>query len=142
MQWRERLNADFACNLARNARFQAPCRRGFKPLCLGDGDYESYWAAPEGDCTPCICLSFPGEVCFDRIVLQEYVPLGQRVEAFTAEALTSEGWERIASGTTIGYKRILLTGPTLARKLRITINAALGSPVLSEVGIYKSNEIQ
>ena len=142
MQWRERLNADFACNLARDARFKAPCRRGFKPSRLGDGDYETYWAAPEGDCTPCICLSFPGEVCFDRIVLQEYIPLGQRVEAFTAEALTPGGWERIASGTTIGYKRILLTGPTLARKLRITINAALGSPVLSEVGIYKSNEIQ
>ena len=142
MQWRERIDADFACNLARKARFQAPRRRGFPPSCLGDGDYGSFWAAPEGERTPCICVELPSECCFDRIVLQEYIPLGQRVEEFTIEALTPSGWERIAAGTTIGYKRILLTEPTLARKLRITINAALGSPVLSEVGIYKSNEIQ
>ena len=31
---------------------------------------------------------------------------GQRVEAFTVEALTDNGWKEAGKGTTIGYKRI------------------------------------
>ena len=139
MQWRRRLDADFAVNLSKGARFEAPHMKGFPPSRLGDGNYESYWAAPEGVLTPCICMDFRSPRCFDRIVLQEYIPLGQRVEAFTVEALTAQGWEKISSGTTIGYKRILQTAPVVARKVRITIDAALGSPVLSEVGIYQAH---
>ncbi|MBO4525818.1 MAG: alpha-L-fucosidase, partial [Bacteroidales bacterium] len=142
MEWRARLDSEFAVDLCRDARFRAPCRPGFPARRLGDGDFDTYWSAPAGLLTPCVEIEFPSERRFDRVVLQEYIPLGQRVCAFAVDAFCADGWQEIASGTTIGYKRILLTTPTSARKLRIRITSSLASPVLSGVGIYQSNEIQ
>ena len=40
-------------------------------------------------------------------MLQEDITKGQRIEAFTVEALTDNSWKEVAKGTTIGYKRLL-----------------------------------
>ena len=41
------------------------------------------------------------------VMLQEDIARGQRVEAFSVEAQTADGWKEIAQGTTVGYKRLL-----------------------------------
>ena len=73
-------------------------------------------------------LQFPSVVTFDRVVLQEGIALGQRVSAFFVEAQTLEGWQRVATGTTIGHKRILPTPLTKATSLRVTIAESVGTP--------------
>jgi alpha-L-fucosidase len=55
------------------------------------------------------------EKSFNRLVLQEYIPLGQRVDSVRVFA---DG-ELIAQATTVGYKRILLFETVAARRLRI-----------------------
>ena len=78
-----------------------------------------------------------GEKTFNRIQLQEYIPLGQRIAAFRVEALDTAGeWAEIARGTTVGYKRILLTDRITTRALRIRIDEALACPVLNGLGLY------
>ena len=53
-------------------------------------------------------------VCANRFLVQEHIALGQRVKAFTLEAMLADGsWVQVAEGTTIGYKRILRF-PTIA----------------------------
>ena len=47
----------------------------------------------------------PSEV--NRILLQEYIRLGQRVKEFTVDAEIDGKWIEIDRQTTIGYKRIL-----------------------------------
>ena len=58
-------------------------------------------------------------VTFDRVRLQEYIALGQRVSLFEIEAFTGGTWKRIATGTTIGHTRIVATAVTTASRVRV-----------------------
>ena len=139
MELRAALDTIFAEDLAAGARVHATARRGraFRPAHLLDGDPDTYWAAREGDPAPEVTLSFPSPVTFNRIVLQEYIPLGQRIASFRVEAQDEAGaWIPLVSGTTVGCKRILLTPRTTVRALRLRIDASLAPPLLSGLSLY------
>ena len=71
---------------------------------------------------------------FSSVLLQEDIQQGQRVESFVIEALTNQSWTKIAEGTTIGYKRILLLDkPIKATHLRVRITQSRGQVVLKSV---------
>ena len=55
------------------------------------------------------------------VMLQEDITKGQRIEAFTVEALTDNSWKEVAKGTTVGYKRLLRFPTIKADQLRIKI---------------------
>ncbi|WP_301130374.1 alpha-L-fucosidase [Streptomyces cacaoi] len=82
-----------------------------------------------------------GPYTFDRIALGEDIRKGQRVEGFTVEARTDEGggWRKIASGTTVGHRRILaLPEPVTARDVRVRITASRAKPHLEPVTLHLS----
>ena len=139
MELRSALDSIFKTDLAQGARAKASqTRRGrhFSPKHLFDCDFDTYWAAPDGVTEASIEIDLPSERKFNRLVIQEYIPLGQRVASFKAEALSGGEWTEIASGTTIGYKRILKVPDTLTGKIRIRITRSLAPPVISSVGLY------
>ena len=75
----------------------------------------------------------------DRLMLQEYIPLGQRVRAFSVEYYNQGRWHAIDPGeetTTIGYKRLLRFGAITASRLRIRFTDSRGPLCISEVGAY------
>jgi alpha-L-fucosidase len=76
---------------------------------------------------------------FDRILLQEPIRLGQRICSFDIQVLRPGGWQTIASGTSIGYKRLLRITPIAGSKLRINIRDANNTPALSNFGLYKAS---
>ena len=62
-------------------------------------------------------------------MLQEYIPLGQRIKAFDVEALTEAGWQTIDMGeatTTVGYKRLLRFATIEAKAIRINFTDSKG----------------
>ena len=69
-------------------------------------------------------------------MLQEYIPLGQRVESFTIQYRNNGSWSTWKSGTTIGYKRILLGSSVTADAVKIQIKSSLACPVLNGFGLY------
>ena len=75
---------------------------------------------------------------FDRILLQEPVRLGQRIASFDIQLLRPGGWQTIASGTSIGFKRLLRITPIAGSKLRINIREANNTPAISNFGLYKA----
>lgn len=77
-----------------------------------------------------------GNAVFNTLLIQEDISRGQRVESFTVETLRNVKWERIAEGTTIGYKRLLKFPDTSAEKIRIRITGARGTAIISETGLY------
>jgi alpha-L-fucosidase len=103
---------------------------------LLDGDPDTYWSAPAGATTPRLTLTVPAPITFDRVVLQEPIALGQRIAAFEVEAEQGGAWHRIATGTTVGGKRILPVPPTRTARVRVTIHSARSTPLLSEVAFY------
>lgn len=112
----------------------------FSPANLLDEDYDSYWAVDDGIMTPYVTLEFDSPRTFNRVMLQEYIPLGQRVYSFTVEAMSEDGqWTEIARETTIGYKRIVLVPQTTAVALRVNITGSLACPVLNRLALYQDN---
>jgi alpha-L-fucosidase len=105
-----------------------------------DGKYETYWeAAPRGDPEAPVTLeiTLPRLVTFKRVVLQEQIRRGQRVEAFVIEVQEPDGqWRKLAEATTIGYKRIVSVPETSATNLRIRFVHYRMAPTLAEVEFY------
>ena len=137
MEFRAARDAIFADNLAAGAMVAGPSRgRGFEPACVLDEDYDHYWAMSDGENGAALILELDGAKTFNRIVLQEYIPLGQRIAAFHVEALVDGAWQEIARETTVGYKRIVLTPTVTATALRLTIDKALACPTLTHFALY------
>ncbi len=107
---------------------------------LLEEDYDSYWMAEENGKRPEIIFQFAQPVTFNRVLLQEYIPLGQRVAKFHVEAKLVDGkWHTIAQETTIGYKRIVLTETVTAMQVRVVMDETRASPVLNRVGLFMDN---
>ena len=138
-EFRSALDEIFGENLAEGAKAKASSKFGCKYPAANilDGDFDSYWAAKEGETTAEIVIELDGEKTFNRVLLQEYIPLGQRVAAFTVEARDALGnWRRISNATTIGYKRILLTDKVTATAVKVIIEESLAEPLLNGFGLY------
>lgn len=157
------ISEDFAQNLvAYIDSVSASDTRGndkkFSPLNLIDGNFDSYWATNDNEVSNAsVTFNFKKPITFDRVVLQEYIPLGQRVKSFKIEyALNDSDFAPLEyptmphtiegdsddpdECTTIGYKRILRCYETIATKIKITFieNREAVPFVISEVGFYNS----
>lgn len=139
------LKADFADNLAKGASVTATNVRGksnrFSPDNLTDDDNMSYWATDDSVKVASFIVDLGEKREFNRILLQEYVRLGQRVKSFSVEAYLDGGWKLLDEQTTIGYKRILRLPTTQSDKLRINILDAKACPVISNVEVYNAPKI-
>ena len=154
MEFRAALDSIFSHDLASSATVSATHCRGtdYSPAHVLDTNYHTYWSVPDSCLTPTLTLLFDHPVTFNRIMLQEYIPLGQRVASFRVETTSnhpgklndnsSTGWTTLAHGTTIGYKRILLTPLTTARAVRIVFEHSLACPVINRVGLFHDNILQ
>lgn len=138
-----KIREDFAKNLAAEMQVGSDDSRGsdFNAAKAVDGNPETYWAAKDGFTSGKITLSFKSPKEFNRIVLQEYIRLGQRVKSFTIDVLHDGQWTEIARETTIGYKRILRLDMTTAEKVRINILDSRACPTISNIGIFKAPPI-
>lgn len=76
------------------------------------------------------------------VMLQEDITKGQRVESFTVEALTEEGWQEVAKGTTVGYKRMVRFPVIKATQLRVKINECRLTAHISQVGAYYAEPLE
>lgn len=136
------LKADFADNLAKDASVTATNVRGkankFSPDNLTDADNMSYWATDDSVKVASFIVDLGKPMDFNRILLQEYIRLGQRVKRFSVETYIDGEWKLLEEQTTIGYKRILRLPTTHSDKLRINIVEAKACPVISNIEVYNA----
>ena len=76
------------------------------------------------------------------VMLQEDITKGQRVESFTVEALTEQGWQEVAKGTTVGYKRMVRFPAVKATQLRVKINECRLTAHISQVAAYYADPLE
>ena len=84
-------------------------------------------------------VTFRGRQRINRLKLQEYIPLGQRVEQFAIDYLDGKNWVPLKvneATTTIGYKRLLRFRTIETKKLRIRFEKARGALCINEMGAY------
>lgn len=144
MELRAALDEIFAVDLADGATVEADNvrtgARRFKAQNLLSEDYDKYWAVDDSVKTASFVVTLPQARTFNRVQLQEYIPLGQRVSAFSIEALSEDGsWQLIARETTIGYKRIVHVPATTTTAVRVNIEESEACPVLNGFALFMDN---
>lgn len=144
MELRTAIDEIFSVDLAEGARVEADNVRGgsrqFKAQNLLDEEYDKYWATDDGVKEASFVVTLPEKRTFNRVQLQEYIPLGQRVSAFSIEALSEEGsWNPIARETTVGYKRIVHVPTTTTTAVRVNIESSEACPVLNGFALFMDN---
>lgn len=140
MALKQQLDKDFAQELAFGEACSATDVRGkieeYAATNAVDGNPNTYWATKDGVTNASITIAFENPTEVNRIVLQEYIPLGQRVKHFIVDAEVDGKWQELDGQTTIGYKRILKFKTVKASKVRVNILDAKGPPVLSNIELY------
>ncbi len=138
-KWKENIDKTFEVNLAAKSKINLKkSQNGSDPKALIDNDYDTYWMANEE--IPTIEFTLKGEKTFDRLLIQEQITVGQRVEKFKIEAKIDGQWKNLVEGTTIGYKRLVRFPEVIANELRLTILKSRDKPALAEFGIYSSTQ--
>ena len=142
MALKRQIDMDFAVDLAKEQQVTATEVRGkretYGPEKAVDGNPETYWTTSDGVTRASITILFKTPTEVNRILLQEYLPLGQRVKHFIVEAEIDGKWKEIDGQTTIGNKRILRFNTVKATKVRVDIMDAKGPPVISNISLYRA----
>lgn len=141
MEFHRIISAELADNLLTQANVVASEERGdaYGATNVTDGNFDSYWATSDGVTTGNLTFTFDAPVSLNRVMLQEYIPLGQRVKSFVVEYEKDGTWIPVRCGeatTTVGYKRLLRFMPVETRKLRIRFLDSRGPLCISEAGAY------
>ena len=145
MELRRLIDETFAVNLAKGAKFTADHTRGqsskYAAKNLSDGKFDTYWTTDDDQLSASIEIDLGKEMSFNRLMLQEYFPLGQRVKSFSVDYWDGNSWQNVDKQTTIGYKRILRFPLITTQKLKVTIEESLACPILNNIGVYKAPEL-
>jgi alpha-L-fucosidase len=138
LAFRDLREKEFATELARGKKAVSSADRGraFRATRAVDGDPETYWATPDNVTTASITIDLGSETKVNRILLQEYIRLGQRIQEFTAEALVGGEWQKLIDGTTIGYKVIRKFSAVTTSKIKVTFNRSKACPVISNIELF------
>ena len=136
------LKLDFAQDLAAGKPVRASHIRGDDPQYsasnINDADSETFWTTDDSTIQATWTIDLGEPTKFNRIIIQEYIPLGQRIKSFLVEAFVNGQWQSIGQYSTIGYKRILRFDPLNATKLKFSVLEARACPVISNVQIFNA----
>ena len=113
--------------------------KAFDEKRLTDGLFDTYWSVKDDQKEPSLLLSFKRPTKLNRMMLQEYIPLGQRVQKFLVEYRQGKEWLPIKMNeetTTIGYKRLLRFKTIQTSQIRITFQKSRGPVCINELGAY------
>ncbi len=129
----------FATPLAKRAKVAASSIRGAKfasgNAVLGTG---KYWVPAESDKSPVVTLTWTKAHNLGILDLREHIALGQRVEQFMVEARENGTWTAVATGTTVGNRRLVDLKKVRADGLRVTFNQAKGPVCLATIEVYEA----
>jgi alpha-L-fucosidase len=140
LAFRELLKKEFQTDLAKGKEIIATSFRGigYEASNINDGNPETYWTTSDLQTTGEIIINLVPETELNRVIIQEYIKLGQRVQEFKVSALINGGWKLLVEGTTIGHKIIRKFPVIKTSRIKITISKSKACPVISNIELYRS----
>jgi alpha-L-fucosidase len=138
--FKELRDKEFMTDLARGKKVYATSKRGreYDPSSVNDGNSDTYWATNDYQTAADIIIDLGTETEVNRVVLQEYIKLGQRVQEFKVAAYKDGKWDPVLEGTTIGHKVIRKFPVIKTSKIKIIISKSKACPVISNIGLYRA----
>jgi alpha-L-fucosidase len=140
-EFRRILDSTFGRDYAASSRVSASNTRGngdrrFSPRNVIDNKRSTYWTTDDQVKTPELIIDLGRERIINVVRLREYLPLGQRVEAFALEVWKGNEWQEFARGTSIGNCKLVRGKPVKTTKVRLRITQAPVCPAISEVALF------
>ncbi len=137
----KKISNELNYNLLSDAKVKADNERGrsFSASKVNDNNPDTYWATDDDYPYGTISFSMDRPVVMSRVMIQEYVQLGQRVKSFYLEGEKNGRWFRINPEeplTTVGYKRIVRFEPVEVDKLVIYFEESRGPLCISNIEAY------
>ncbi|CAH8361235.1 unnamed protein product [Eruca vesicaria subsp. sativa] len=130
----------FDNNLARKAVVNSSSVRGgeFGAENVLEEGLDKYWAPEEKQKEWELYLEFRDPVSFNVLEVREPIQMGQRVASFHLEvrSVKSGKWERVVTGTTVGFKRLLRFQRCETRSVKFVVEKARADPLISYLGVY------
>lgn len=143
IEWRKAIDAELKTNLLDHVLTEVDNYRGnsskYAPRNVADGNWDTYWATDDSIHQGTITFTFPQKQAFNRLMIQEYIPLGQRIISFHVDYLNEGKWMPVETQekmTTVGYKRILRFKTAEAEKIRICIEKARGPLCINNIEAF------
>lgn len=142
VEWHQTIQNTFSNNILKDSKVTASNTRSprFSPKHVLNDDYTQYWATEDGINKAELVFEFREPTSLNTVVLQEYLPLGQNVKAFSISYYRNGKWLPVATDepmTTIGYKRIVRFETVNAEKLRVRFVTTKGTLCINQVGAYR-----
>lgn len=143
LAFRKERDRIYGHNLAQGASATSSNVRGpgFEPERVLDGKPKTYWAAADGVTEASLELALPQQRSFDRLIAQESIALGQRIQSFAVDAWVEGGWKELARGTTVGAKRIVRLPLTTSQRVRFRILGARACPTLTTLSLHRAAQL-
>ncbi len=140
MAFHELLLKEFETDLAKGKKVSvSQCRgKGYEGSNVNDGNPETYWTTDDSRTTGDIIINLGADTEVNRIAIQEYIKLGQRVSEFTVSARVNGNWDQLVSGTTIGHKIIRKFPVVKTSEIKVTINKSKACPVISNIQLFRA----
>lgn len=142
-EFTELKSSIFSNNLAEGGLLSASSIRGglagtrFGPWNILEKGILSYWAPGEQQANWVLYLDFQEPVAFNVLEIQEPIHMGQRIIEFHLDTLNERGkWQKVISGTTVGYRRLLQFPRIESSHLRLVIDKSRADPLVAYLGIY------
>ena len=138
--FRRQLDATFDHDLAAHAKVAASNVRGgdarFAPKNVIDTSRDTYWSTDDAVTNAELVLDLGRPTTFNVVRLREFLPLGQRIEAFALDQWQDQKWVEFATGTSIGNCRLVRGQNITTDKVRLRIVKAPVCPAISEIGLF------
>lgn len=131
------IQRDYSRNLARGKPVSVSSTRSERRAAkyAVDGKLDTWWQARDGELSAWIEVDLERDLDFNRMVVQEAIQMGQRVESYRLDRWDGSRWVEVCRGTTVGHKRIDRFQTVSARRVRLELKGN-EPPTVREFGLY------
>ena len=136
------LNTTFSYNYSKGQKVKTSSTfKGYENKALIDDDKKTYWASGVNDQNPTIEIYLDNPALVNTFMIQEYLPMGQRVKSFYFEVFRGGNWEKVYEGSTIGNKRLIRFKTQTIERARFTVNDKKAQIVISNIGLFRAKDL-
>jgi len=84
-----------------------------------------------------IQLNFERATRIDHVILMEDIRQGERIKAYSLEAMVGGDWKQLKQGRVIGHKQIIRFDPIETTAVRLQVKQSEGEPTIRKLAVYR-----
>jgi alpha-L-fucosidase len=105
-----------------------------------DGNEDTFWSMPPGSHHATLEVGFPKPVTFNRALTMEWLKDGQRVQKYSIDFWSGNGWKTVARAEAIGHKKIDRFPAVTAARVRLNILSSTDAAAVREFQLFLVDE--